>query len=176
MTCGPGCVVGIATGYGLDGSGIKFRWRRDFPYLSRPAPVVHLASCTMGTGSFSGVKSGRGVTLTPHPLLVQSYTSTPPMGCTACTEPECLYKGDLYLYIQCIILFRVPVTHFHLTVYRGFASTNSCLRRNDLGFSKSRQFPNWVFYGFVCNLLREVPTYPALINLSAESLVSFISR
>jgi len=24
----------------------------------------------MGTGSFSGVKSGRGVTLTPHPLLV----------------------------------------------------------------------------------------------------------
>jgi len=25
-----------------------------------------------------------------------SYTSTPPMGCTACTEPQCLYKGDLY--------------------------------------------------------------------------------
>jgi len=28
------------------------------------------ASCTMGTGYFPGVKSGRGVTLTPHPLLV----------------------------------------------------------------------------------------------------------
>jgi len=28
------------------------------------------ASCTMGTGSFPGVKSGRGVTMTPHPLLV----------------------------------------------------------------------------------------------------------
>ena len=27
-------------------------------------------SCTMGTGSFPGVKSSRGVTLTPHPLLV----------------------------------------------------------------------------------------------------------
>jgi hypothetical protein len=27
-----------------------------------------------------------------------SYTSTPPMGRTACTEPQCLYKGDLYLY------------------------------------------------------------------------------
>jgi len=25
------------------------------------------------------------------------YTSTPPMGRTACTEPQCLYKGDLYL-------------------------------------------------------------------------------
>jgi hypothetical protein len=33
-------------------------------------PGAHLASCTMGTGSFPGVKSGRGVTLTPHPLLV----------------------------------------------------------------------------------------------------------
>jgi hypothetical protein len=58
----------------------------------------------MGTGSFPGVKSGRGVTLTPHPLLVPlvkkeySYTSTPPMGRTACSEPQRLYKGDLYLY------------------------------------------------------------------------------
>ena len=33
-------------------------------------PGAHPASCTMGTGSFPGVKSGRGVTLTPHPRLV----------------------------------------------------------------------------------------------------------
>ena len=33
-------------------------------------PGARPASCTMGTGSFPGVKSGRGVTLTPHPLLV----------------------------------------------------------------------------------------------------------
>jgi len=33
-------------------------------------PEAHPASCTMGTGSFPGVRSGRGVTLTPHPLLV----------------------------------------------------------------------------------------------------------
>jgi hypothetical protein len=33
-------------------------------------PGANPASCTMGTGSFTGVKSGRGVTLTPHPLLV----------------------------------------------------------------------------------------------------------
>ena len=33
-------------------------------------PGAHPASCTMGTGSFPGVKSGRGVTLTSHPLLV----------------------------------------------------------------------------------------------------------
>jgi hypothetical protein len=34
---GPGSVVGIATAYGLDGSGIESRWGRDFPPLSRPA-------------------------------------------------------------------------------------------------------------------------------------------
>ena len=33
-------------------------------------PKFETASCTMGTGSFSVVKSGQGVTLTPHPLLV----------------------------------------------------------------------------------------------------------
>ena len=35
--CGPGSVVGIATGYGLDGPGIESRWEGDFPHLSRPA-------------------------------------------------------------------------------------------------------------------------------------------
>ena len=34
-------------------------------------PGAHPASCTMGTGSFPGVKGGRGLTLTPHPLLVR---------------------------------------------------------------------------------------------------------
>ena len=35
--CGPGSVVGIATGYGLDGPVIESRCRRDLPHLSRPA-------------------------------------------------------------------------------------------------------------------------------------------
>jgi len=61
--CGPGSVVGIPTAYGLDGPGIE----------STPVqtgPDAHPASCTMGTGSLPGVRSCRGVTLTPHPLLV----------------------------------------------------------------------------------------------------------
>ena len=33
-------------------------------------PEAHPASCTMGTGSFQWVKSGQGVTLTPHPPLM----------------------------------------------------------------------------------------------------------
>jgi len=28
-----------------------------------------------------------------------TYTSTPPIGRTACTEPQCLYNGALYLYL-----------------------------------------------------------------------------
>jgi len=96
--------------------------------FSAPLPTgrrAHPASCTMGTGSFPGVKSSRGVTLTPHHLLVPwsrksraipllslwavrphvqasvpvqyRYTSTPPMGRTACTEPQFLYSRAIPL-------------------------------------------------------------------------------
>jgi len=68
--CGPGSVVGIATGYGLDCSGDRIPLRAIFSAPVQTGPVAHPASCKMGTGSFPGVKSGRGVTLTPHPLLV----------------------------------------------------------------------------------------------------------
>jgi len=39
-------------------------------FTVQSGPESHIASCTMCTGSFSGVRCGRGVTLTPHPLLV----------------------------------------------------------------------------------------------------------
>ena len=68
--CGLGSSVGIATGYGLDGSGIESRWGARFSAPVQTGPGAHPASCTMGTESFPGVKSGRGVTLNPHPLLV----------------------------------------------------------------------------------------------------------
>jgi len=67
---GPGSVVGTATAYGLGGPGIESRWGARFSAPVQTGPGGHPASCTMGTGSFPGVKSGRGVTLTPHPLLV----------------------------------------------------------------------------------------------------------
>jgi len=70
LLCRPGSSVGIATGYGLDGPGIESRWGRDFPHLSRWA-LARPTSCTMGPGSFRRVKSGQGLTLTPHHLLVQ---------------------------------------------------------------------------------------------------------
>jgi hypothetical protein len=60
----------IATGYGLDGPGIESRWEARFSAPAQTGPRAQPASCTMGTGSFSGVESDRGVTLTPHPLIV----------------------------------------------------------------------------------------------------------
>jgi len=67
--CGQGSVVGIATGYGLDGLGSNPSGAR-FSAPVWTGPGAHPASCTMGTVSFSGVKSSHGVTLSPHPLLV----------------------------------------------------------------------------------------------------------
>jgi len=58
-TCGPGNVVGIATGYGLDGPGIESRWGERFSAPVQTGPGVHPASWTMGTGSFPGVKRPR---------------------------------------------------------------------------------------------------------------------
>jgi len=56
--------------YGLDGPGIESRWGARFSAPVQTGPGAHPASFTMGTGSFLGLKSGRVVTLTPHPLLV----------------------------------------------------------------------------------------------------------
>ena len=47
-----------------------------------------------------------------------SYTSTPPMGCTTCTESQCLYKGALYLtFTLSTSLYGVIVQNVHLYVY-----------------------------------------------------------
>ena len=66
----PGSVVGIATAYGLDGPGIESRLGARFSAPVQTVPEAHPTSCTMDTGSFPGVRYGRGMTLTPHPLLV----------------------------------------------------------------------------------------------------------
>jgi len=80
MKSGPGSSVSIATGYGLDGPGNECRWWRGFPHLTRPALWP---------------------TQPPVQWVLLYNTSTPPMGRTVCTEPQCLYKGAPlpYLYI-----------------------------------------------------------------------------
>jgi len=91
ILCGPGSSVGIATELRAGRSGIESRVGRDFPPV-QTGPGAHPASSKMGTGSFPGVKCGRVVLLTPHPLLVpQSWKSTHPLGHTGPVT------GSLYL-------------------------------------------------------------------------------
>ena len=53
--------VGIATRYGLDGPGIESWCGARFSGPVQTGPGAYPASCTMGTGSFPGVKRpGRG--------------------------------------------------------------------------------------------------------------------
>jgi hypothetical protein len=73
--------AGIATGYGLDGPGIEFRWGTKFSAPVQTGPGAHPACCTMGTGSFPGVKRP-GCDADPHPLLV----------------PRSINRVELYLY------------------------------------------------------------------------------
>ena len=67
--CEPCSSVGVVTELRAGRSGIEYWWCRDFPPV-QIGPGAHPASCKMGTGSFLGVKCGRGVLLTTHPLLV----------------------------------------------------------------------------------------------------------
>jgi len=67
---------------------------------------------------FPGGKERPGHDADPSPpssavvMKEWSYISTPPMGRTACTEPQCLYKGALYLYLTYIRLGLYYVTYW----------------------------------------------------------------
>jgi hypothetical protein len=66
----PGSSVGIATELRAGRSGDRIPEGARFSAPVQIGPGAHPASCTMGTRSLPGVECGRGVTLTPHPLLV----------------------------------------------------------------------------------------------------------
>jgi hypothetical protein len=98
---GPGSVVGIAPGYGLDGPGIESRWGRDLPHLSRPAlgPTQPPVQWVLGL-SRGKERPGREADPSPPSSAVgqervELYLYSP-MGRAACTEPQCLYRGALY--------------------------------------------------------------------------------
>ena len=69
--------VGIVIRYGLDGPGIESWWGWDFPVQT--SSEANLASYSVGTGSFLGVKRPkRGVDHPPHlaPRLMKEYCFT----------------------------------------------------------------------------------------------------
>ena len=93
------------TGYRLDGPGIESRRGRDFQIFRTcpdrpwgPPSLMYNAYRVFPTGK---ERPGRNADPSlPSSAVVMkrySYTSTPPIGRTTCTEPQCLYKGALYL-------------------------------------------------------------------------------
>ena len=111
---GPGSVISTATGYGMDGPGSNsgggevLRTCADRPW--GPHSLLY-----NGYRVFPGGKErpGRDVDSSlPSSAVVMkglSYTSTPPMGRTACTEPQCLYKGALYLTDKQYYITLLPI-------------------------------------------------------------------
>ena len=102
MATGPGSTVGIATDYGLDGPGIESRWGDEIFRNCPDRPWGPLSLLYNEYWVFPGGKERSGRDADPSPpsrAMVKKecrYTSTPPMGCTACTEPQCRYKGAFY--------------------------------------------------------------------------------
>ena len=106
---GPGSAVGIATALRVWGPGDRIPVGARFSSPVQTGPGAQPASCTMVTGSFPEVKSGRGVTLTLHPLLVPwswesraipllpLWTVWPVQSLSACT------RGHFTFY--CIIIY-----------------------------------------------------------------------
>jgi len=86
-------------------------------------PGAHPASCTVGTVSFPGVRSGRGVTLTPHHLIVTLSRKSRAIHLLPLWAA--LYKDALYLFSYLACKTRGPyivisgmsgsTTFFHIT-------------------------------------------------------------
>ena len=117
------------TGYGLDGPGIESRSGRKFPPF-KTGPGAQPTSCKMGTESFPGVKSGRGVLLTPHSLpvpwsrkcraisLLPLWAVRPVQSLSACTVELYLYSpyGQYGLY-RASMPVQVCALHFYLSTH-----------------------------------------------------------
>ena len=65
-------------------------------------PLQSLSACTVQLYLYS-LYGLYGLCRSSVPVQY-SYTSTPPMGCTACAEPQCLNRGALYLLLFTILL------------------------------------------------------------------------
>jgi hypothetical protein len=116
-----GSSVGIATELRAGLSGVRIPVGEKFFALVQTGLGAHPASCTMGTGSFPGVKSGRGVTLTLHPLLVPwsrkskfvpllpLWAVRPVQSLSACTDPQCLHRASVPVQ-----RFTLPLLYFNV--------------------------------------------------------------
>jgi len=73
------------------------------------------------------------------------------MGRTACTEPQCLYKGDLYLYLYVFDLHSIGIVFLTIAKVRG----------ENMDSLNTRVFiitvPSFHWESFVLRLVRKKP-------------------
>jgi hypothetical protein len=118
--------VGIATRYGLDGTGIEYRWGGIFSAPVQTGPRAHAAPCTMGTGYFRGVKRLGNVVNHLRP---------------SSAEVEERERVELYLYSPPAHSWPVTGWMFLLTLpVTARADTASCTRNKNRRVAK-RDFP-----------------------------------
>ena len=140
------------------GGGEIFRTSPDRPW--GPPSLLY-----NGYRGFPGDKErpGRDADLSaPSSAMVmkgQSYTSTPPIGRTACTESQCLYKGALYLTsvpVQgCTLPYLSACTRVHFTLpqclYKGALYLYLANPAYFINVDHLARYPlQWLMYGQDC--------------------------
>jgi hypothetical protein len=115
-------VVGIATGYGPDGSGLGTSVGARSVLFSTPISTfheIHPASCTMGTGFLSRRKSGRGVALTIHPRLASRLGMSRAISLLPVCVSHGMLRSGLNLFL-CVLNVIVIITRYEgsIRVYR----------------------------------------------------------
>jgi hypothetical protein len=109
-------VVGIATGYGLEGPGIESRWGeifRTYPDRLRAPPNL----LYNGYRVFPGGKGGRGVMLTTHTLLVPRLRKSwaiPPLTLWVLLG---LLQGSFFFFFFCNVNFYSTIIFFSGTLH-----------------------------------------------------------
>ena len=123
---------------------------QDIPPV-QTGPGAHPASCTIGTESFLGVKSGRGVTLNPHPLLVpwswkvELYLYSPygPYGLYRASVPVQGWPLPYLTLTNIFLLFVVVLITGHCT----------CLTSTSITFQSSD--PTWFRFCVIQQVIAE---------------------
>jgi len=114
---------------------------------------AHAASHTMGTGSFPGVKCGRGVLLTTHPLLVPRSWKSRAISLPNfwATGPHRACNGITLPFKRRIL---VPTFQVNLSIPKDQAFSADCLTLK-IGLTYCAETSINNYYHMLCNMSKQ---------------------